>query len=75
MLQFVRVNYESSRDVFVDGVQNGQTNKIIRVDEATFEFDLGTPRDYTPDNIVEQVTGTTSINPLELNFKPKSAGD
>jgi len=75
MPQFVRVNYESSRDVYVDGYKNGQTNQIIRVDEATLEFDLGNPKDYSPDSIEKQVTGTTSIQPLELNFKPKSSED
>lgn len=69
MLQYVRVNYVSDRDVFVDGSRNGKTNKILRVDEATLEFDLGNPVDYKPSSIEKSVTGTTSINPLELYFE------
>lgn len=68
MLQFVRIKYESTRDVNVDESHNGETNTIIRVDEGTHKFDLGTPEDYTPSSIVKQVTGTTAIKPLEIQF-------
>ena len=75
MLQFVRVNYESARDVYVDGEVNGQTNKIIRVDEAPLKFDLGSPKAYTPEFYESQVTNPTAIKPLDLYFTAISNGD
>lgn len=69
MLQYVRIKYENTRDVYVDESQNGETNTIIRVDEGTHKFDLGSPGNYTPSSVEKQVTGTTSIKPLEIEFK------
>lgn len=69
MLQFVRVNYLRSRNVYIDGVRSGKTNRILRVDEGTHAFDLGPDLNYTPSSITRQVTGTTAITPMELHFE------
>lgn len=69
MIQFVKVNYFRSRNVYVDGEKSGKTNKIIRVDEGTHEFDLGEPKNYSPPSYKKKVTGTTSIKPMELDFE------
>lgn len=69
MLQYVKINYYRSRNVYVDGVQTGKTNRILRVDEGTHVFDLGPDRNYTPESITREVTGTTAITPLEMHFE------
>ncbi len=58
--------------MYVDGVQSGKTNKIMRVDEGTHVFDLGPNANYTPSSITRAVTGTTAISPMELHFEKVS---
>lgn len=69
MLQFVRVSYFRSRNVFIDGVQSGKTNRILRVDEGTHAFDLGPNLNYKPSSVTREVTGTSAIAPMELHFE------
>ncbi len=69
MIQYVKVNYFRSRNVYVDGEKSGKTNKIIRVDEGTHEFDLGEPKNYSPTKYKKKVKGTTAIKPMELDFE------
>ncbi len=67
-LQFVVVNFEESRELLVDGDPNGRTHESIRVGEGTHEFALGGEQNYSPESIEVQVTGTSSLDPLELQF-------
>lgn len=67
-LEYVLVKFEESRDLLVDGNVNGQTNETIRVGEGTHDFALGGEKNYNPESIHEQVTGTSSIDPLVLKF-------
>jgi hypothetical protein len=71
MLQYVRVSYFRSRNVYIDGVQTGKTNKILRVDEGTHVFDLGPDQNYEPPSIETRVSGTTAIKPMDLHFEAK----
>lgn len=72
MLQYVRINYFRARNVYIDGVRSGKTNKILRVDEGTHIFDLGPNVNYAPPQITRAVTGTTAISPMELHFEKVS---
>lgn len=74
MLQYVRINYFRSRNVYIDGALNGKTNVILRVDEGTHTFDLGPNLNYTPASIKKKVTGTSALRPIELNFELADAG-
>lgn len=69
-IQFVVVNFHEDRDVMVDGQHNGQTNESINVGEGSHEFKLGGARNYTPASFVKQVTDTSSLNPLIVQFLP-----
>ncbi len=69
-LQYVRVKYYRSRNVYIDGVKNGKSNTILRVDAGTHVFDLGPKPNYSPPSIRKKVSGTTAIRPLELRFEP-----
>ena len=70
MLQYVRVKYYRSRNVYIDGVVSGKTNRILRVDEGTHVFNLGPKPNYSPPSIRKTVTRTTAIKPMRLDFKP-----
>ncbi len=69
MLQYVRINYFRSRNVYIDGALNGKTNTILRVDEGTHIFDLGPNLNYTPASIRKKVTETSVLRPVELDFE------
>ena len=71
-LQFVRINYYRSRNVYIDGVLGGKTNTIMRVDQGTHVFDLGPDPNYCPEQYRKRVKGTTAISPLVLEFEPEA---
>ena len=48
MPEYFRVNYTEQRDVFVDGVKMGRTNRRIEIGGGTYAINMGTPRDYRP---------------------------
>jgi hypothetical protein len=70
-MEYVKVTYPENREVLIDGVLSGETNKILRLSEGTHEFSLGTPIDYEPKSRVEIVSDTNVLDPLEIIFHPK----
>ena len=68
-MEYVTVTYPESRRVFVDGVETGNTNTTLRIQEGTHTFNLGEPRDYTPKWRRQVVSGTTSLSPMEISFE------
>ena len=74
MLQYVRINYFRSRNVYIDGVLTGKTNIRMRVDEGTHIVDLGPNANYTPPRIRKKVTGTSALKPMEFDFELADAG-
>ena len=67
----VRFGGGSARDVFVDGMQMGRTGEKLRVQKGRHVINLGDPRDYEPKWRRPDVSGTTSIRPLEVLFDPE----
>lgn len=74
MLQYVRVHYFRSRNVYIDGALTGKTNVILRVDEGTHISDLGPDLNYTPAHIRKKVTGTSALRPMEIYFEREDTG-
>ena len=70
-MEHVIVNYPENREVLVDGVENGQTNTVILVDEGTHIFSLGEPDDYEPESVEIVVENTSVLDPMEINFNQK----
>jgi hypothetical protein len=70
--EHVKIHFPTDRLVYVDGKKRATTNKTFRLGEGTHRFDLGPLRNYTPDEFVEDVSGTTAETPLELTFKRKA---
>lgn len=71
-LEFMFVKYPSSRTVYVDGNRTGFTNTIIAVEAGHHVFDLGSPKNYVPEEERRKVENTSVIDPLELEFKKVS---
>ncbi len=67
-MEFIVVRYRRKRNVFIDGEETGETGERLRVEEGTHTINLGDPRDYRPKWRRPTVTGTTSIEPMEIEF-------
>lgn len=68
-MEFVEVKFATNRTVYIDGVDGGETNKILRVGTGTHAFDLGEPKNYQPEEIVVAVKDTDSLIPMTIEFK------
>lgn len=66
--QFVIVKYPKKRSVFAGGVDIGDTNTVLTINQGTHTFTLGTPKDYTPASRKRKVAGTTVVTPLTITF-------
>ncbi len=67
-MEFVVVSFPTDRFVNIDGEKNGRTNKSLRVDAGSHEFDLGPMKNYEPESQVVVVSGTTVLDPQEIAF-------
>lgn len=68
-MEFIVVRFPRKRSVFIDGEETGETGERLRVEEGTHTINLGDPRDYVPKWRRPTVTGTTSIEPMEIEFE------
>ena len=73
MPEFIRVNYDTDRRVFLNGEELGRTNEILNSGAGPFRVDMGVPVTYEPSFRRVNPSGTSSDTPLEVDFKPKSA--
>lgn len=74
MPQFFKVVYPEQRDVFVDGIKMGRTNRTIEIGPGTYTINLGSPRDYAPSRRRPSITGTFADVPFIVEFE-KLGGD
>jgi len=70
-MEYVKVTYPTDRFVYIDGEQGGRTNKVLRVEAGTHEFDLGSLSNYAPASIEVLVKNTTSTGPMLVAFTKK----
>jgi hypothetical protein len=68
-MEYVKVKYPTSRTVFIDGAESGQTNTVLRVGRGTYTINLGEPRDYTPMWRRPTVQNTGVNSPMEVEFE------
>jgi PEGA domain-containing protein len=68
-MEYIIVTYPQTRTVFIDGEENGETGKRLRVEEGRHTINLGDPRDYTPKWRRPVVTNTTTIHPMVIEFE------
>jgi hypothetical protein len=69
-MEWVKVIYPGTRDVFVDERRVGQTNVVLAVPQGSHRFHLGVPSDYAPRRRTLEVVGTSPLVPQELAFGP-----
>lgn len=67
-MEYVEVRFARARVVYVDGVENGPTNTILRIGAGTHSFDLGKPHDYDPPEVVRRIHGTNELEPIVIDF-------
>lgn len=68
-MEYVEVRFAQDRKVFIDEVETGTTNKILRTGTGTHLFDLGEPKDYRPDELIVEVRDTNSLEPMIIEFR------
>jgi hypothetical protein len=68
MDEYVWVDYDTKRDVYVDGTLCGTTNSIMTVQTGNHTFDLGKPVTYAPAKITVLVFGTSPLAPQQVKF-------
>ena len=71
-MEFVVVTFSNTRSVNVDGAPRGQTGQLLRLQAGTHNFDLGTPLDYAPVNVMTPVRGTTAAAPMVIAFMSRA---
>jgi hypothetical protein len=71
-MEYVKVNYPTNRLVYIDEVENGYTNDVLRIDAGTHVFRLGNLANYRPASRTVTVQDTTALEPLEIAFYPKA---
>lgn len=69
--QYVKVTFPTDRLVRVDGNPAGRTNKEFQVESGEHRFDLGEPRNYTPDEWRLTINNTLPGQPQVIPFQPK----
>jgi len=70
-MEHVVVVFPTDRTVYIDGDKNGRTNKSLRVDAGSHDFDLGSLKNYEPESQTVVVENTTVLEPLEIVFEKK----
>lgn len=69
IVEYVKVVYKSTRDVFIDGMKSGKTNAVLNVERGMHTFDMGSPVDYSPSKQQLNVLSTSQFAPLEIVFE------
>jgi hypothetical protein len=73
--QYIRVNYPSTRTVYIDGTATGSTGVVLMLEAGTHTIDLGDPVDYSPTYMQVVLQGTTPADPTEFTFSTLSGGN
>ena len=73
--QFLKVEYDRRRGVYIDGTHSGFTNRKLRVEAGPHQVDLGEPENYAPPAWDIDIHGTSIGRPMVLEFTRKDDGD
>ena len=69
-MEYVNVRFSKPRKVYINGIETGTTNGILRIGSGTQCFDLGDPKDYHPPEMVVAIYNTNPLEPIIVEFKP-----
>lgn len=68
-MEYVEVECNETRDVYIDGQKNGETNKTLRIGAGKHTFTLGGEQNYSPQRVTETIEDTTVIEPRVIRFE------
>ena len=69
MPEYFKVQYVEQRDVFVDGIKMGRTNRRIEIGGGTYAISMGVPSDYRPQWQLATIIDTVPEDPLIIIFQ------
>ena len=69
MPEYFKVQYVEQRDVFVDGIKMGRTNRRIEIGGGTYAISMGVPSDYRPQWQLATIIDTVPEDPLIITFQ------
>ena len=70
-MEYIIVSFPTNRFVYIDGEKGGTTNDKLRIEAGTHELDLGNLKNYKPDSCEVEVTGTSVLQPMVIEFSRK----
>ena len=68
MDEFLLVKFPESRRLRLNGVTQGRTNMVTRLEAGTYEVELAGRRNYSPDSQTVTLRFTAITNPAVLTF-------
>lgn len=68
-MEYVKVKFNQDRAVIMDDQDNGRTNEILRVGVGIHTFILGGEKNFSPEEITCEISGTNEIEPKVINFE------
>ena len=68
-MEYVEVRFVKNRTVYIDDVENGPTNTILRVGTGTHSFHLGDPPNYHPPKVIRRIFDTNALEPIIISFE------
>jgi hypothetical protein len=69
MPEYFKVQYVEQRDVLVDGVKMGRTNRRIEIGGGTYAISMGDPKDFSPQWQLATIIDTGVEDPLIVTFQ------
>jgi len=68
MDEFLLVKFPESRQLLINGVPEGRTNIVVRLEAGTYQVALAGRRNYSPDSQTVTLRFTAITNPTLLTF-------
>jgi hypothetical protein len=70
MDEFLLVRFPGSRQLLLNGIRQGWTNMVIRLEAGTYDVALAGRLDFSPDRQTVTLRYTAPGQPTELTFHP-----
>ncbi len=68
-MEYLLVVFDETRDVYVNGQLQGQTNTIFQFAAGTYDVTLGDPKDFSPSSWRVRLQNTAPLAPCRIEFK------
>jgi len=68
MDEFLLVNFPESRRLVINDVEQGWTNRVVRLEAGTYDVALAGRRNFSPDFQTVTLRHTASTDPQEVTF-------